>query len=265
MIETSLPPHSYYQNTSIIKNWKNKRPEFLDINEYSYLRVVWGHSIHEQMLYFLKTPLLFTGLREPIARLKSNAKYMIDLRRRQGVPFDLATWLQSQRNPMTWFIIDRFPTLAARDNTDMTPFEKAKLALSNFDHVYFADTFDESIKVIFDALNISAPSKKVNVGVEMDIDIDIDPATLAYDLDLYDWARSYFSERVLDLKRPTSKALADFLHMKPKPVVLETFLFRSQAGEYKNWKKLDEATDDRLARAMRLLREVTQYREHAAP
>jgi len=121
MARDVLPAHQLFQNTSIIMNWNDGRPEFLDINDYAALRVVWGHSIHEQMLYRLNAPILFTGMREPVARLISEARYQVDLRERQGIPFDVRAWLPKQRNPMTWFIINRFPTLAERENRELSP------------------------------------------------------------------------------------------------------------------------------------------------
>lgn len=260
MAHNSLPAHQFFQNTSIIKNWRDRRPEFLDIYDHSALRFVWGHSVHEQMLYFLNNPILFTGLREPVQRLISAARYQVHLAELQGRPFDVNEWLLRQRNPMTSFIIHRFPTLAERDNASLTPFERAKRALQAFHHVYFTDTFDESVKTIFDALGVEVPSMRSNVSPKPDLAVEIDAANLQYDIELYEWAREEFGHRPFDPDRPASDRLAEFLSRSPQPSVLENFLFNSQAGEYTGWKVLDEVIEDRIARATRLLKEAEVYR-----
>ncbi|CAN5807122.1 hypothetical protein BH23PSE1_BH23PSE1_11740 [soil metagenome] len=258
----ALPRHEVYQNTSIIMNWRDGQPEFLDIHDHARLRVVWGHSVHEEMLRYLKEPVLFTGLREPVARLVSEARYQIDLRRRQErEPIDLAAWLARQRNPMTWFIINRFPTLAERDNKALTPFEKARTALQSFHHVYFTDTFGPSIAAVFEALGVTPPAEKeANAGVLKDLDIAVDLEPLQYDLQLYAWAKERFGGRALDPAAPMPEPLSAFLARPPRSEALEQFLFRSQAGEYSGWKALDAVIEDRVARATRLLKEAETYR-----
>ena len=53
-----LPRDEVYQNTSIIRNFFEGRPEFLEIKNKQKLRFVWGHSIQEEMLKLLQNPIL---------------------------------------------------------------------------------------------------------------------------------------------------------------------------------------------------------------
>ena len=266
----ALPRQAVYQNTSIIRNWTDRQPEFLDIINYSVLRLVWGHTIHEQMLHFLTDPILFTGLREPVERLISDARYRIDLSERQGRgPFAVEAWLETQRNPMCWFIINRFPLLSRRGDRSLSPFEKARSALENFHHVYFNDTFDKSVGEIFTALGVSPTTKRANVGARPDVPVNVNRDALTFDLELYEWARSRFASGKIDVSAPNSERL---LKIMAKPAELDSlapFLFNSQAGEYAGWGKLDQAIERKLTQTILAMQEISIYRaklrEEAGP
>lgn len=262
MALAALPRYEVYQNTSIIRNWNDEQPEFLEIASYGRLRVVWGHTIHEQMLHCLVRPILFTGLREPVERLISDARYQIDLAERQGKgPFALEAWLEGQRNPMCWFIINRFPILARRADRNLSPFEKARSALECFHHVYFNDTFDESVGEIFAALGVNVRSKHSNVGARPDIEVVVDQQALRFDLELYEWARSRFGHTKINVNAPDAPRLIDFLAKPADLDTLSTFMFNSQAGEYAGWNKLGDVIDKKLGRAILLMQEIAVYRQ----
>ncbi|MEO7026937.1 MAG: hypothetical protein ABI056_05220 [Caulobacteraceae bacterium] len=261
MALAALPRYQIYQNTSIIRNWSEEQPEFLDISTPSRLRLVWGHSVHEQMLHRLSNPILFTGLRDPVERLASDARYQVDLaeRQRRG-PFPLEAWLARQRNPMCWFIINRFPALAHRADSNRSPFDKARSALECFHHVYFNETFDESVGEIFSALGVSPDTKHANIGKRSEAPARIDRASLKYDLELYEWARPRFAGVKIDVSAPPADRLAAFLKKPADIDSLAKFLFRSQAGEYAGWGKLDQVIDRKLDRALLMMREISTYR-----
>lgn len=257
----ALPRYEVYQNTSIIRNWSDDQPEFLDIAAPSRLKLVWGHTVHEQMLHRLVNPILFTGLRDPVERLISDARYRIDLAERQGHgPFPIEAWLNDQRNPMCWFIINHFPTLARRGDRDQTPFEKARSVLECFHHVYFDETFKESVAEIFAALGVSPAMKHANVGSRSEVQVRVDRATLKFDLELYDWARSRFAGVKMNVNAPPAARLASFLKQPTDIDTLAQFLFRSQAGEYADWGKLDQVIDQKLGRAILIMQEISIYR-----
>ena len=261
MAMESLPRHQVYQNTSIIMNWKDKQPEFSDIQDYQSLRIIWGHDIHEQMLHYVRNPILFTGMRDPVSRLISEARYQVDLKERQGMQFDVFKWLLKQRNPMTWFIINRFPTLADHNNKSLTPFDKAKKALSSFHHVYFTETFEKSSRAIFRAIGVDVKMKETNKSVKKDLNIEVNKDLLKYDMELYAWARDEFSSKKLNLSTSISPDLEKFLGSQPQSHILESFLLSQQAGEYFSWGALSEVIEDRITRATRLLKEAEYYRK----
>ncbi|WP_421702412.1 sulfotransferase family 2 domain-containing protein [Aliiroseovarius sp.] len=264
MAKENLPVHQFYQNTSIIMNWRDRRPEFLDIQDYESLKLVWGHSVHEQMLHYLTNPVLFTGMRDPVERLVSEAQYQVDLRQRQGIPFDMQAWLGRQKNPMTWFIINRFPMLADRKNNSLTPFERAQKALQAFSHVYFTDSFAASANSLLSELGVSCGVKEANKGARKDIKVDVNLSNLKYDIALYEWARSEFSDSDPCAKTGDNDYLSGFLASSRQTQELESFLFNSMAGEYQAWGTLEEVLGDRLTQAMRILREVDVYGKRLA-
>ena len=260
MFLDNVPRHSVYQSTSLIRNWRDEQPQFLDICDYRCLRVVWGHFIHEQMLYYVQNPILITGMRDPAERLTSEARYQVSLHKLQDRPFDVEHWLANQLNPMTWFIINRFPTLADRENLSLTPFEKAKKALSAFHHIYFTENFLRSVKTIFTAIGTSVVEKISNKSAAEEFTIEVDQEKIQFDIELYNWARNKFGSQELDLAAPMPRVLVRFLERPPRPRILEQFLFRAQANEYYAWNALDEVIDDRIAQATRILKEVEYYK-----
>ena len=260
MAQSALPPDRVYQNTSIIKNWNQRNPEFLDILDHKRLRLLWGHHIHEQMLYFFDRPILFTGLRDPVDRLKSAVRYQIALSGKQGREQpDVQALLAKMQNPICWFIIRRFPTLS-RSNSNLTPFGKARTALTAFHHVYFTENFEESANSMLMAMGINTPILETNVSKLPDIDFDIDRRLVEHDLELYDWAEEHFGPRKFDSDINMPSSLAEFLRSRPNLPLLESFLFQAQANEYADWGKIDEVIDAKLAEAERTLREIQRYR-----
>ncbi len=257
----SLAATEFYQNTSMIRNWKNGWPEFFDIQDYASLRLVWGHSVHEQMLHYLQRPILFTGLRDPAKRLLSNAKFQVKLHETQGRKFDVETWLANEKNPMCWFIINRFPTFAAKDNQSLTPFERARNALTAFDYVFFTENFTDSATAILRELGSSSELMEKNKTSREDIDIELDLSNLKYDFELYEWARNTFANKEFSAPLEPNSLVQDFLSASPKLKELEGFLFNSMANEYSGWGVLKQQLQRRHDKAMQILREVAVYKK----
>ncbi len=254
--QSGLLPHQLYQNTSIIQNWQKGQPEFFDIQDYSRLRLLWGHSIHEQMLHYVSSPVLFTGMRDPIERLVSEARYRVDLAAKQGHPFNMKDWLARVKNPMCWFIIHRFPILAERGNPFLTPFQRAKKVLETFDFVYFSENFNKGAEQILHNLGVKCEPVVANEGARKDIAVKIDESNLKLDIELYRWARSEFYDRRTNRNKYQNRNLKKFLSTKRDEAVLEDFLFASQAGEYKSWNVLDLALEEKMKQAIRALKEA---------
>jgi hypothetical protein len=76
---------SFYSCTDIATNLRENRMEFMHLNDYSTLKLVFGHFLHEEMLKILPGPVgIFVGLREPPARLKN--RFMANYRKQRGLP-----------------------------------------------------------------------------------------------------------------------------------------------------------------------------------
>lgn len=264
MAQESLPSDEFYQSTAHVNNWLNGVPEFLDILNYRKLRFVWGHATHEQMLFRLHRPLLFTGLREPRARLVSHANYVARVSRAQGAgKFDAAAWISKQDNPMTWFLIQRFPTLAGHPGPG-NPLDKAKRVLGAFQYVYFTETFAQGSAAIIEALGLRAEQKKVNAREGDGTDFEVDPKQLQWDIALYEWAREKFGDKPLDIQEPMTGKLWKFLQGSEDTAALEAHLLKHQAQRLHGWGKLADVLADRRTRAERLAREAAFYEQFLA-
>jgi hypothetical protein len=258
MAQASLPSGSFYQNSYIIENWFNNAPEFLEIKDYRNLRMVWGHSVHEQMLRYLENPILITGLRDPLKRLQSAAAYELRLRRTQRrVGVDISRWVADQRDGMCWFIINRFPTFA-KPHLGGTVFEQAQRALRHFTYVYFTESFSETAPRVFALLGLSMPNvETANASTDDALpEIESPDDLLQNDRKLYAWAKEYF-----DTAREfeATEELRGFCSSLPEDNVLSDFLLRNQFGEYKDWGRLDEVIARKSQLAKRLVDEIAFY------
>jgi len=260
MAMSVLPHHQVVQTTSLIRNRDEGRPQFLEISKLENLRLIWGHAVHEEMLYVTNQPFLFTGLREPSERLASHAKFDIYLAKSQGrETIEMSEWLRLQSDPICKFIVERFPRLSG--DPSRTLFERARDALEAFDFCYFTETFEESSKAILAAMGYSAELKNENVAT-VDIPVEIDPALIQNDIELYSWARDHFANRSIDPERPKSERLRSFLSSRPCPNTLDDFMFHQQAYEFDFWNVIDLVVKEKSVRAERLLKEINYYLQY---
>ncbi len=261
-IYAKLPATDFYQNTSIIRNWTNHSPEFLEIRDYKRLRLIWGHSIHEQMLHYFDHPLLFTGLRNPVTRLESEVRYQIRLREIQGrEPLDVEKYVRNRRDPMCWFIIHRFPTIARIAESD-SAFRKASRVLSCFRFVFFAENFATSVGPVLSQLGIElTEERKANVSPDSKMEISVDDSNIKCDQELYEWAVNRFQSGGENSEN-LSDSLSSFMMSDPKTSVLREFLFRNQIGEYEDWGIQHEVLSERRRLLRNLVSELDYYESY---
>ena len=76
-----LPAGQVYQSTSMIRNVRENRPEFLQILHHLTLKAVVGHWVHEAMLPVLQKPIVFaSSLRDPVKRIRSQYRFDVTMR-----------------------------------------------------------------------------------------------------------------------------------------------------------------------------------------
>jgi hypothetical protein len=257
MAMSALPHHHMVQTTALIRNRDEGRPQFFETASFKTLKLIWGHAVHEEMLYLVDHPFLFTGLREPAERIASHARFDIYLARTQGrAPLDVEKWLSLQQDPICRYIIERFPRLSG--DASMSLFERAKSALSAFHFVYFTNNFEKSSSAIMQAMGYMAESKKENVAT-VDVPIEVNRDYIRHDLALYEWAVDRFGDMDLDLDAEAPAPFQKFMLEPSQEHVLEEFIFRQQALEYDFWNIIDQVAKEKLDAASRALAEARYY------
>jgi hypothetical protein len=256
-----LPGHAVHQSTSHRTNFLQGNLSFLALARYDHLRFVFGHSVHEEMIKRLPAPpILFTGLREPEARLRSYLGWQRHLRD-EGQPTEtLEEALFKTRDPMCWFIINRFPTLAG---TSGTPAERAMNALRAFTYCYFPDTLERFARLMFRQLGIKPKKTNYRVAEQAPLDVRIDPGILNNDRILYELAREHFMRVPLsrDCLLPTERVIR-FHSEPPQQSVLRDFLHKQQRFEYREWNILADVRQHLESRIDELQLELAAYSEN---
>ncbi|WP_157089419.1 sulfotransferase family protein [Oceanibaculum pacificum] len=250
MAKDLLPSGAVYQNTSFLQNWIDGNPEFLEYKNIDELSFVWGHSIHEEMIHKFNSFFLFTCLRDPVERLKSEVIFAAKLRRDQGRgELDIDKFLQEKTDPMCWFIIDRFPTIAGKYEK-CSPFEKAQRVLESFNYVFFVEDVQESIRDIFYfVLDFKGDFPFVgreNPG-EYNFDLNIDVQRIENDIKLFQWAVLKFGKiKMTTSLLSISSGVENFMKRPPKEEALRIFLMENMFREFSDFGCLHEVVADRL-------------------
>ncbi len=195
-----------YQNTSLFDNIRLNRPEFFELNTYDHIVLYWGHHIHEEMLraaclapsYGRKSErpfILFTGLREPIARTRSDLAFNMRLAADFNRSFEPEEFIGELGDRMCKTIVDCFPTLCG-DHGEL--WERAARGLSYFDLVYTSDTLAECFETVCKFIWIKpGPLKTSNVSESADVEEadrlvrklgDSIAAQMPNDIKLFQWA-----------------------------------------------------------------------------
>jgi hypothetical protein len=203
-------------------------------------------------------PILFTGLREPEARLRSYLGWQRHLRD-EGHPAEtIDETLSKTRDPMCWFIINRFPTLAG---TSGTPAERAMNALRAFTYCYFPDSLERFAKVMFRQLGIKPKKANYRVAEQPPPEVRIDPEILKNDRILYELAREHFSQVSLSYDLSPKERAIQFHSEPPQESVLRDFLHKQQMFEYRGWNILTDVRQHLESRIDELQSELAAYSE----
>lgn len=238
MAQSQLQDHQIYQSTNLIRNWNRSKPSFLDIRDPSALRMVWGHSVHEEMLKYVTRPFLFTGLRHPRERLVSEYRWQARLRTAQGreVP-PISEWKKGRSAQICNFIVERFPSLGSGNDL----FERAQSTLNKFQFVYFTENFERSSKSILKLIGCSSPARRSHVGVGDVPAEQFDDVDIEMDLALYEWAKKRFAKTPINRKFEYLPRLRQFVRQRKDEDALNRFLLRAEAVELVDFNRAEDA------------------------
>ena len=259
-VYASIPKTFIYQNTSLIRIFRESNEDSIEFDFNNNMRFVWGHSIHEQMLkLFDPEPLLITGLREPIARLKSELRYKTRLARYRGLPQpDLDQFLRVTTNPICRFLIERFPTIAG-DRGSLA--DRAMNVITACDYVYFTENFEISAGAIFQAMGIAPPAISSNLAHEGVADVfDIDASQHACDIELYQ--RAWDRYRTVSPDQASAERSAALGRFKSTPFdqnALREFIWEAAFLEFDEWGILPEIIKKKRKRLEELKSEINYY------
>lgn len=264
-VQSCLPEHQIYQNTSMHENFMLGRPEIMQMPRRDQLRFVWGHSIHEEMLKYFKSPVfLFTGLREPKSRLESMYLYHVRMARSlKNEPVPLDRFLESTCDPICHFLIHRFPTFAGENGT---AFERARKVIDVFDHVYFSENLEDAASIVFRRLDISPEQVNHNQRPveEKGKNIEVPEENIAQDLALYEYARGRFAavtdaDEIFHRSNDLDALRKECLQGWPQEEKLATFLYGEAFKEYRDWGDYQNVVSTRMNQIRALSLEMATY------
>ena len=189
-----LPAGDVYQSTSMIRNIRENRPEFLNITNHLRLKAVVGHWLHEAMLPLLAKPLIFaTSLRHPVERTKSQYQFDVGLRGGNWPRQDTQKFLAANRNVMTNFLIRAYPSVDA-DNPSRV--ERCKAIVSGMDYLFDISDADMRIPQLLDQVgaesgDVTRSNASAGINAHLDVSDDEIAANCAEDLELFEWFMGY--------------------------------------------------------------------------
>lgn len=185
-----LAPDEVYQSTSMIKNVRLNRPEFLEITNHHRLRALSGHWLHEGMLPLLQKPIVFAvSLRDPVARIKSQYRFDHGLRGGNWPRAEAHAFLANNRNVMTSFLRNAFPSIS-RDYDD--PVKGAQAVLSGMDQAFDIADASPRINKLLAIVGVGeTEAERTNSSSDVDAHLEVADEVIeeycALDRQVYDW------------------------------------------------------------------------------
>lgn len=183
-----VPPGEIYQSTSLIRNYRENRPEFLQITNHQRLRAVVGHWLHEAMLPVLRKPILFaSSIRHPVERIRSQYRFDMGMRGERWHAESQEAFLERNRNVIVSFVNRAFPSITGRHPD---PVEGCKAILSGMDCLFDVSQADRWIAELVAGVTANtAPVDRANEsgGVEAELGFTDQEIAASCDLDLQVW------------------------------------------------------------------------------
>lgn len=266
-----FPPHRFYRNSDPVGFHIKRHPEFTTLN-FHELRLIFGHFIFEEMLKFLpssRSVVLFTGLRDPIERSRSEFYFAREFSEQSGQsPPSFEEWLNSPQyqNRMCKWLVIHFPSFIDRDASTLS--EQAISILQKFDLVYDTKSFNQDIEIIYRMLGIQAAIKRYNVtDDEKKTPVPEDPIKQINreDLELYEYYLDHSDLMPRDLNALQRRVVVNhelrssILGYDPDLHTLYQDLFSRKKGVYNFSGMLHEVVRDKINELHSLTFELEDY------
>ena len=237
-----LAPEQMYQAISLAKNWWRSQFELEWIFFKDQLDLIWGHYVQEEMIrYFNKSVILFTGLREPRERMRSQVHYVNRIQSFQGLPpVQLDRYLSENKNFMCRYIVERFFSMSSGDSM----LERAISVIEKFNYVYFTDDYKATISPIYKALAIQPVELRDNVSEEGEELFAIADEFVNDDIQLYKQAEIMFRGKEDQLHTELSSTWL-FRQTPPDLSLLRKYMFQTRLDEFKSWGILNDVITHR--------------------
>ena len=152
-----LTEDEYILMSSFYENVLAARADIWDIADFSRIRFVFGHYIHEGLLplFQLKSiwdVFLFTGVRDPTLRAISQYYQLTKICQ---TDIAIQDFVDSYGCSMCDEIIRAFPSAV---DTLKPKWQNAAEILTAFDYIYSADNYVDTIQPVYTSLGLSLPS-----------------------------------------------------------------------------------------------------------
>jgi len=262
-----VPPGRIYKNTSIFENLRYGREEFYNLTTTAIgeLLVLWGHHLHEQMLFKLGSGnpiLLATVVREPIDRFVSHISYDFHTFKSRGAVYDVNSAIENVNNPMCSFLIDRFPSFTGNDSGIA---ERAFNILKEFDYVFDLSELSKAEAIFGEFFGVAITSEKVNVGKEKSeilskLDIKLLKSRIHEDLRLYEmikaWPERSQKKNLADI---TQHSIYRFSQITENNETLRSFLTEKVWEEYREWGVYEIARNQKIELIQSIQDELSRF------
>ena len=255
-----------YQSTSMIRNFRENRPEFLEMGSHTRLQAVVGHWVHEAMLPLLRRPIYFaTSLRDPVSRTRSQYRFDVGLRGGDWPSVSEQVFLEQNRNVMSTFLLRAFPTIA-RDFT--SPLEACKTIISGFDCVFDirdADTEIQRLTVLVGGPDTPVPRSNESTKVEASLSASDEEIREYQDIDgpLFEWFKETDTKHKNSFNktfRPANRnRLASLVDGSADIEKIRDFLSEKYALELFYGTKAPSETQAILGNRVKFLQDVQQH------
>ena len=245
-----------YQSTSLIRNYRENRPEFLQITNHHRLRAVVGHWLHEAMLPPLRKPIVFaSSIRHPVDRIRSQYRFDMGMRGPKWQPESPEVFLERSRNVIVSFVSRAFPSIAARHSN---PVDACKAILSGMDYLFPVSDADRRIPelvsgVLGDVGAIPRTNESGSVTAELEFSDDRIAEYCELDLQVWEWfsaaARAAPKARNPVHDREVRGAFAELGARPFQPDILAAYLAPKIANDLRNDLQDARSAATRLAAA----------------
>lgn len=261
---TAIPAGRLHQSTALFQNYRYGALDFHHMPHVAIQELlgVWGHCVHEQILRKaneLDNVVLWTVLRDPVERTKSDLAFQQRQASALGLPFDPGAALLAMQDLMCRYILERFPSF---DPGSGALADRAVHALEHFDAVLDVANSGQisAFLKFFLNRNIELPTENVAppASSTMAFDEDMILEVTSNDRELYERFAGRASSLQPDalLVQNAEKHANRVALLPDSDEHLRTFMLENLFREYDGYGVLGQAIASRRKLAISLLLEA---------